>query len=82
VQALLQATQAVGLTPRVEPMTAWVDAAFLNESGTPAVCFGPGSIEKAHSADEWVDAGEVRRCAEILTVFGRCFLSGSGNPGS
>ena len=56
-------------------MTAWVDAAFLNEAGTPAVCFGPGSIEQAHSADEWVETGEVTRCAAILERFAADFLA-------
>ena len=57
-------------------MTAWVDAAFLNQSGTPAVCFGPGSIAQAHSADEWIAVDEIEACARILEDFGREFLSG------
>ena len=50
-------------------MTAWVDAAFLNEAGIPAVCFGPGSIAQAHSADEWIEAEEIRQCVDILERF-------------
>ncbi len=30
------------------------DAAVLCEAGTPAVALGPGSIEQAHTADEWI----------------------------
>jgi acetylornithine deacetylase len=56
-------------------MTAWVDAALLNEAGIPAVCFGPGSIAQAHSADEWVDVDEIRRATRTLTRFSRAFLS-------
>jgi acetylornithine deacetylase len=52
-------------------MTAWVDAAFLNEAGIPAVCFGPGDIAQAHTADEWVDASEVVLCADTLETFAR-----------
>ena len=55
-------------------MSAWVDACFLNESGTPAVCFGPGSIAQAHTADEWVEVCEIETCADILTDFARRFL--------
>ena len=55
-------------------MTAWVDAAWLNESGIPAVCFGPGSIAQAHAADEWVDAGEIRSAAGVLEDFVFRFL--------
>lgn len=58
---------------RVEGMTAWVDAAFLNESGIPAVCFGPGSIARAHADDEWVDVEEIRVCARVLERFVRSF---------
>ncbi len=30
------------------------DAALLAAAGTPAVALGPGSIEQAHTADEWI----------------------------
>ena len=76
VQGLLGAISARGRDPAVEGMTAWVDAAFLNQSGTPAVCFGPGSIAQAHSADEWIAVDEIETCARILEDFGREFLSG------
>ena len=75
VEGLLAAASREGVAPRVAAMTAWVDAAWLNEVGVPAVCFGPGSIEQAHSADEWVEADDVRRCASVLEDFGRVFLS-------
>lgn len=76
VRGLLEAAGAEGVEPRVEGMTAWVDAAFLNEAGIPAVCFGPGSIAQAHSADEWVDEEEVRVGARILSRFVQGFLDG------
>jgi acetylornithine deacetylase len=69
VQGLLKASEAHGVEGGVEGMTAWVDAAFLNEAGIPAVCFGPGSIAQAHSADEWIDVGEIRACADVLESF-------------
>jgi acetylornithine deacetylase len=71
VQGLLGAGRAHGLDPAVEGMTAWVDAAYLNESGIPAVCFGPGDIAQAHSADEWIEVEEVVRCADVLETFAR-----------
>ena len=76
VQGLLRAIAARGGDPTIEGMTAWVDAAFLNQSGTPAVCFGPGSIAQAHSADEWIAVDEIYTCARVLEDFGREFLSG------
>jgi acetylornithine deacetylase len=71
VQGLLEAGETHGVRRRVEGMTAWVDAAFLNEAGTPAVCFGPGDIAQAHTADEWVEASEVAACADVLETFAR-----------
>lgn len=74
VRGLLGAQEALGRTPAVEGMTAWVDAAFLNETGVPAVCFGPGSIAKAHSADEWIEASEIEIAARVLEAFALEFL--------
>jgi acetylornithine deacetylase len=65
-----------GVEPTLAGMTAWVDAAFLNEAGTPAVCFGPGSIAQAHSVDEWIDPAEIVVCAAVLERFSREFLQG------
>lgn len=75
VEGLLASARRVGVPAGVAGMTAWVDAAWLNGVGIPAVCYGPGSIEQAHSADEWVEADQVRRCAAVLEDFGRTFLS-------
>lgn len=74
VRGLLGAKEALGQTPMVEGMTAWVDAAFLNEAGVPAVCFGPGSIAKAHSADEWIETSDIEIAARVLEVFAGDFL--------
>lgn len=74
VTGLLEASRARGLQARVEGMTAWVDAAFLNQAGIPAVCFGPGSIAQAHSADEWIEAEQIRACADVLEGFARSYL--------
>ncbi len=47
-------------------MTAWTDAALLNEAGIPAICFGPGDIALAHAAEEWIDTGEIERATDVL----------------
>jgi len=74
VRGLLGAAEAEGVKGTVEAMTAWVDAAFLNEKGIPAVCFGPGSISHAHSAVEWVKVEELEAGSRILTRFAKRFL--------
>jgi len=79
VRGLLDAAAAEGVERRVEGMSAWVDGAYLNEAGIPAVCFGPGSIAQAHSADEWAPTDEIERCARTLERFTRTFLEQDGS---
>ena len=75
VRGLLDASEAHGVPRVVEGMTAWVDAAFLNEAGIPAVCYGPGAIEQAHTKDEWIRIEEIRTCADVLETFARELVS-------
>jgi len=74
VRGLLDAGTAFGVPAVVDGMTAWVDAAFLNEAGVPAVCYGPGSIEQAHTDDEWIAVDEIRICADVLERFARSLV--------
>jgi len=74
VTGLLEACRAHAIPAEMRGMTAWVDAAFLNEAGIPAVCFGPGSTAQAHTADEWIDVSEVRMCADVLETFARSLV--------
>ena len=74
VKGLLAACTAEGVDAVLEGMTAWVDAAFLNQAGTPAVCFGPGSIAQAHSANEWIDPSEIVTCAAVIERFAHRFF--------
>ena len=76
VEGLVAACVGEGVDPVLAGMTAWVDAAFLNEAGTPVVCFGPGSIAQAHSADEWIDPSDIVTCAAVLERFAHDFLRG------
>jgi acetylornithine deacetylase len=66
VRELSAACEADGLAPRLEGMTAWVESAWFVEAGIPAVCFGPGSIELAHTDAESVPVEEIRQAARIL----------------
>ena len=38
-------------------------------TGCPTVVFGPGSIDQAHTADEWIDLDQLQSAAEILYQF-------------
>jgi acetylornithine deacetylase len=37
----------------------WTEAARLAERGIDAVVFGPGAVEQAHAADEYVEIAEL-----------------------
>lgn len=75
VRGLVDALEAEGGEPAIGPMTAWVDAALLNRGGIPAVCFGPGGIDAAHSADESVEVAQIEAAHRVLRRFIRDFLS-------
>lgn len=45
------------------------DGAFFAQAGIPTVVFGPGAIEQAHTADEWIDLEQVRQAAEVYHRF-------------
>jgi len=47
------------------------DAAVLAASGVPSVVFGPGSIDQAHTADEWLEISQLERAAEIYYRFAK-----------
>ena len=81
VSGLQDAVEAEGREPRVEGMSAWVESSFLVQAGIPAVCFGPGSILQAHTADEWVLVEEVEAAARILRRFTESFLEGTVSSG-
>ena len=67
-RAVLDAARDVtGSVPAVEGLSAWTDAALLNEAGIPAVCYGPGDIALAHAAAEWVPVAEVETATAVLT---------------
>ena len=67
VRELAAVIAASGEAVRVEGMSAWTDAALLNDAGIPAICFGPGDIALAHASEEWVEPAEIERATTTLT---------------
>lgn len=49
------------------------DASKLSRQGLPSIVFGPGSIDRAHAAVEYVEIDQVQRAAEFYGAFLRHF---------
>jgi acetylornithine deacetylase len=79
VRALGAALDACGERRRVEGMSAWTDAAILNDAGIPAICFGPGDIGLAHAAEEYVIIEEIERATAVLDALAREWCRGTTN---
>lgn len=66
VGRLREALRAEQMPVKIEGLSAWTDAALLNEAGIPAVCFGPGDISLAHAAEEFVPVEEIEQASRVL----------------
>ena len=66
--------QALGVPSFAAPYTTNASAAA--ERGIPAFVLGPGSIEQAHSVDEWIALDELNDACDAYTTLGRTFLAG------
>jgi len=42
------------------------DASVIAANGIPSVVFGPGSIDQAHTKDEWLEIDQLAKATEIL----------------
>ena len=42
------------------------EAGLFQEAGIPAVLCGPGSIDQAHGANEYVETSQLKKCEDFL----------------
>jgi acetylornithine deacetylase len=71
VRALADQLRERGMSVTSSGMSAWTDAALLNEAGIPAICFGPGDMALAHAAEEYIEVREIQQATEILVALAR-----------
>ena len=56
----------------------WADQVMLiKEGGIPCVCFGPGSIGRAHAVDEFVPIDDLAACTRIYAELAATWTAGA-----
>jgi acetylornithine deacetylase len=78
VERLRGAMDRENVPVKIEGLSAWTDAALLNEAGVPTICFGPGDIAHAHAAEEFVQVEEIDVAKRVLTRVVREWCRGDG----
>jgi acetylornithine deacetylase len=68
VERLRSALEQEQVPVKIEGLSAWTDAALLNEAEIPAICFGPGDIALAHAGEEFVPVPEIETATRVLTA--------------
>jgi acetylornithine deacetylase/succinyl-diaminopimelate desuccinylase-like protein len=66
---LVAVVRGLGIASQKSGVAYGTDAACYDAVGVPTVVFGPGSIEQAHTADEWVPLAEVDQVSEAIYRF-------------
>jgi acetylornithine deacetylase len=73
VKALDAASASVRGESRIVGVAYGTNASKFVEVGVPCVVFGPGYIQQAHTADEFVDLDQVAAAVDILEAAARKF---------
>lgn len=74
VAALRSAGPRENASPRAAAFFGGTDARYFARAGTPAVVYGPGSLDQAHAPDEFVTSADLVRAARELTTACRSYL--------
>jgi acetylornithine deacetylase len=67
--AMDTAVRATGLPGGKIGVPFGTDAAPIAAAGVPSIVFGPGSIDQAHTADEWLPLDQLAAASEALYRF-------------
>ncbi len=52
--------------PDTDVVSFGTEAGLYQQAGIPAIVCGPGSIDVAHTPDEYIDIGQLDRCIDML----------------
>jgi acetylornithine deacetylase len=69
--AVMRAAKTANVDSQIVGVPYGTNASSIAAAGVPSIVFGPGSIDQAHTADEWVSLAEVERASEVLYQLGR-----------
>ena len=61
-------SEATGRPPRIAGLRGFCDAHYYQRNlGIPVIIFGPGRLEEAHSADEYVETTQLTQATRVYT---------------
>ncbi|MEI6673696.1 MAG: M20 family metallopeptidase [Verrucomicrobiota bacterium] len=66
---LVRALLAVDPATQLAGAPWFSDAAHLSNGGVPSICLGPGSIDQAHTADEFIETAALESAAAFFEAF-------------
>jgi acetylornithine deacetylase len=72
---MVAAAKSAGIAAQPTGVPYGTDAAAIAAAGVPSIVFGPGSIDEAHTADEWLSLDQLALASEALYHFGRSPVS-------
>ncbi|MEI6654616.1 MAG: M20 family metallopeptidase [Verrucomicrobiota bacterium] len=66
---MIRALLAVDPATKLAGAPWFSDAAHLSNGGVPSICLGPGSIDQAHTADEFIETSALESAAAFFEAF-------------
>lgn len=67
-ESLTSAARLVGNSPQCRAARYGTNASIYASADIPSVVFGPGSIDQAHTADEWIELKQVDAVISTLVA--------------
>jgi acetylornithine deacetylase len=73
-ERMVSAARGAGIDCHAVGVPYGTNAAATGAAGVPSIVFGPGSIDQAHTADEWLALDQLDQASEALYRFARAGL--------